>query len=519
MNCTKKNIELLDILHYICIGLSFCFLCAISYWCFFESVWCDEVFSLTIVQGSYIDILFNTAMDVHPPLYYFILKFFTDIFCFAIPSINVVILSKIVSMASLFILFYFCVFKLSKLVSKHIVSLFLVVLCGVFFISDFSITIRMYGYALLFVFVALYYVIRIIKFNTNKDWRGFVLFFELSALTHYFALIAVAGMFVYLLTFILINRKQDFWKWYKYLFCAILIYLPWLVVFVCQFAYILSFGYWITSPDSSGVFSLFNYAFNPSVLGASGVLNVVLTIAVILIYFILFGLVIKNKKIEKNEKWIAFLGMFSTIFIYFVGLLVSFLFTPIFVERYTNSVLGIMCFSYAYVIWLFVNSLDGYWFEIRNKTKNNLIKVLSVVVILIVSIYSLFNIVNVFKQEKINNNYYLQNQQFFDSKKDYLFVSDYGRVQSVLEYSHNVKIEGLEGEDVSWWENVTGIKHNNLTVDQIKENLSAGKKIIFLNSNFDLIEFDKNDIEYQKLTILNTESNDVIEVYELKMEA
>ena len=263
MNNGLKKLKFSDLLYAVSVAIAFCFLSVILFLCFFESVWCDEVFSLYIIEGSYLDIIINTAIDVHPPLYYFILKFFTDIITGVFPFVSVVMTAKIVSFSAIVILFYFSVFKLTKVVNKNIVSLFLIIFFGVSAISDFSITVRMYGFALLFVFVALYYLIKIIKFNQNKDWRRFVLFFELAALTHYFALISVGAMFVYLLIYTLINRKRDFWNWYKYLLCAVLAFVPWLVVFVCQFAYISSFGYWITKPDPSGVFSILNYGFAP----------------------------------------------------------------------------------------------------------------------------------------------------------------------------------------------------------------------------------------------------------------
>ena len=56
------------------IALSLCFLTV------GDEIWFDEVFSVSIVKHSFSDIISFTAADVHPPLYYFILKCFTLIF-------------------------------------------------------------------------------------------------------------------------------------------------------------------------------------------------------------------------------------------------------------------------------------------------------------------------------------------------------------------------------------------------------------------------------------------------------
>ena len=38
-------------------------------------IWFDEGFSINLINNSFTDIILFTALDVHPPLYYLILKF------------------------------------------------------------------------------------------------------------------------------------------------------------------------------------------------------------------------------------------------------------------------------------------------------------------------------------------------------------------------------------------------------------------------------------------------------------
>ncbi len=512
----KKN-KYLNVLYYVSIAVAFVLFAVVLYLCFFNSVWCDEVFSLEIVKGSYFDIIFNTAIDVHPPLYYFILKLFTDIIGFVVPSVNVVMLSKIISISSLFILFYFSIFKLSKVIPKFVVAIMLLMIMSVSAILDFSVTIRMYGFAVLFVLVSAYYLIKIIRYNQKKDWIKFVLFFELAALTHYFALIAVGGMFVYLLIYTIANRKQEFWNWYKYLFWAIIIFVPWLVVFVCQFAFVSGVGFWISAPNSNSILSFVSYAFGFKIFNVSDILTFVTAIIVLLIYGLMFGFVCKNKEIEKNEKWIAASGMFVTIFLFFVGLTVSYIITPIFVERYINAIFAILCMSFAYVIYLFSKYYICKWLTKMKISEKLSLKIMLTAIMLLVSIFATVNIVNAVKVEKDNNEKYNYSLRFFEENKDSVFVCDYGRVQSVFEYSFDVFVEGIEDEDVSWWENVTNISHKNYTIEEIKNILKDGKAVILLQTNIDLAEFKKYNIEYNKLTELNLESGDAVDVIKLSL--
>ena len=57
------------------------------------SIWFDEAFSAYLIQFSYWDILVFTAEDVHPPVYYWLLKAWSTLFGtteFALRSLSVV---------------------------------------------------------------------------------------------------------------------------------------------------------------------------------------------------------------------------------------------------------------------------------------------------------------------------------------------------------------------------------------------------------------------------------------------
>ena len=69
VNPKRKNIKKYII--YILLGLM---IIGNTTLVFNKSIWYDEVYSLNLVKGNFAQIVSGTAQDVHPPLYYLILK-------------------------------------------------------------------------------------------------------------------------------------------------------------------------------------------------------------------------------------------------------------------------------------------------------------------------------------------------------------------------------------------------------------------------------------------------------------
>ena len=58
------------------------------------SVWTDELFTLEFVELKVPELLKTTAMDIHPPLYYLVVKLFVNLF----PFVDRAIIGKFVSL-------------------------------------------------------------------------------------------------------------------------------------------------------------------------------------------------------------------------------------------------------------------------------------------------------------------------------------------------------------------------------------------------------------------------------------
>lgn len=76
-----------------------------------QYVWDDEVFTLNLISQSYLQFINGTAMDVHPPLYYLLYQFVSDItssFLFFLNiSFNQIVVAKLFSITPIVLLLIF----------------------------------------------------------------------------------------------------------------------------------------------------------------------------------------------------------------------------------------------------------------------------------------------------------------------------------------------------------------------------------------------------------------------------
>ena len=69
--------EVLGILLFL---LAACFLAVSVFLCFSDDIWYDELFTMGLAGQSFGELISVTARDVHPPLYYMIVKLFLMLF-------------------------------------------------------------------------------------------------------------------------------------------------------------------------------------------------------------------------------------------------------------------------------------------------------------------------------------------------------------------------------------------------------------------------------------------------------
>ena len=191
---------------------------------FNDSVWYDEAYTMNLIRGNWNDILYGASIDVHPPLYYFIVKFFTIILGYSVPA------AKIASITPVILTMLLIIFILDKqLDQKHFTGTFFCLLllgtapCSI----SMNIELRMYTWAMFFVTGAAIFAFKFFKEGTHFSSLILLTAFAVcAAYTHYFALIAVAIIYVLLLFAIIMTHQKNL----KYFFISCIVcfvsYLP-----------------------------------------------------------------------------------------------------------------------------------------------------------------------------------------------------------------------------------------------------------------------------------------------------
>lgn len=283
MKSKKINYKIL----YICIILLGTLFILIS--CFHSNMWFDESYSIAIAKHSFKEIWQIGSHDVHPVLYYIMIRI---VMLITNNSIVCVRLFSCVPLILMSILGYSFIRKEFGNKAGLIFTFF-----SLFFptLLTYAGEIRMYTWAMLFVTMMFVYAYKIMNNNNvrevlsddnnimyenkikNKNtllkyWIIFSIFSLASAYTHYYALAVAAiinvGMFIYFIIaytksnkndskgiFILKDRETYKFNLISSIVSAvvqIILYLPWLFVFISQ-TKVVSKGFWIKFPTPLSV--------------------------------------------------------------------------------------------------------------------------------------------------------------------------------------------------------------------------------------------------------------------------
>lgn len=209
-----------------------------------KNLWFDEVFSWHIIQGSFYDIIARTSADIHPPLYYFILKIWNTVFGDSVFSMR--LLSTVFSAISLFFIYPTAKKVLNPSFKIIFLLLFALNPLNIFYSQE----VRMSAMNLFLNAGSVYFLLRLIGRNyiwlpdfRQNDYYLYVLFRAAALYTHYFSfIIFIAEAIFVIITHIIrpqdIGKPKSFKTYIAGLMpfvvsfgSVILFYLPWLPAF------------------------------------------------------------------------------------------------------------------------------------------------------------------------------------------------------------------------------------------------------------------------------------------------
>ncbi|MCD8290176.1 MAG: hypothetical protein LUC91_01585, partial [Prevotella sp.] len=290
----------------------------------------DESFTFHLVSLSFVDGIDITAHDVHPPLYYIMLKVWLSVLSFGSDNIYVItVLSRLFSLVAYLLTALLCLKKLHM--ERLIGWLLLFSFCAFSVLLRYGVEIRMYGWALFFV-TATYIFARDVM-NGRCSWNTWIiitLFSVCAAYTHNFALISVAIIWLILFVWFWLHDKRMLLRCCVYAVIFSLAYLPWLIVLMRQTQHI-SEDYWISLSPGEFLY-IFYYLLFP-------------------LHLILPLLLVKALR-TKDDRKITFddvMGMIVPISTLFIGVLVSLIFRPVIIARYLVPSALCMCISLLFI--------------------------------------------------------------------------------------------------------------------------------------------------------------------------
>lgn len=315
---------------------------------FSKDIWGDENFSLQLIKLSYLDGIIRTAWDVHPPLYYIILKTMVDLFSGIVP--DPIWTAKFVALIPHIILLVLGFTTIKNKYGTVTAFLFNMFSLGMPSLMGYSTEIRMYSWAMLFVTLAFLSSLEIYKNETEKKYYILLtLFSALASYCHYFA--CAASIVIYIEVFIHFFIKKDkkgVKRTFKSGLGVAILYLPWIFAFMMQL-YVVSGDYWIAPITPSTIMKNMIFLFDSS--------DKIVRAGCFLLFVIAFIGILLEIKCRKNIESICGFGVwFGTIFL---GISLSLLIRPIFVSRYI--MVTAMCFWFA--VAFSINNLKVDWLK------------------------------------------------------------------------------------------------------------------------------------------------------------
>lgn len=302
-------------------------------------VWGDEAFSVGTAMATPEGILqIMYYWDNHPPLYYYWLKLFGELFGF---SFAVCHLASVVPFAGgiLLALFWF------RKRFGNIPALFFVVISGMGAAClEYNLEIRMYALAFFCMAACFYCSYGVIATGKRSFWVGMVLWALGGAYSHYYAL--AAGGFILFFTGAAVwirDRKKTWLKGACAVLAFLLGYSPWMFFLFTAMKNV-SGNWWVTEVIGPG--EILDIVF-----GSTGMIRIIVPLLTVLCFFVFLAdsgavCVVKRedevfaeihapgRKGWKAETYSVAVGLFTIAGTIAFGYFLCLVMTPVLVPRY-----------------------------------------------------------------------------------------------------------------------------------------------------------------------------------------
>lgn len=193
-----------------------------------QSFWWDEAFSAIVSTQALPVIVSRSSADVHPPLYYFLLHYWMNLFGtsdFAIRFLSVIFGVSAIPM----------IYVLGRrLCDEEVGIVSALILATSFFNIKYSQEARMYSLMVLLALLSMYFFVRFLEKNTVLTSFGYVLTTTLLVYSHVLGVLMLVAQNVYVVTVLLVSKKRTFrvLNWIILEATVIALFSPWIPMVV-----------------------------------------------------------------------------------------------------------------------------------------------------------------------------------------------------------------------------------------------------------------------------------------------
>lgn len=288
------------------------------------ALWHDEAFSaLYIAKYGWGEMMHRIILDVHPPLYYILLRVWSYVFGHSLLSLRT--MSILFGLLTIWAAYLF----ISKAFKNKTYALLAALLVAINpFQIQYALEVRMYTLGTFLTLFSSFLLIKAFEDRKKMSWFLYAVTVAAMAYTHYFLFFTIAAQGLYALYYLikehklgLLTAKETYAALGSYLLSAIL-YIPWVPSLLEQIGRVQG-SYWIPAPDRWSIpGTIWKMAF-----GGQGINHPTLAAATVITILIVIYLIIK---IANPAKWFVFLGL---VLPFVASLLLSYK-TAIYLDRY-----------------------------------------------------------------------------------------------------------------------------------------------------------------------------------------
>jgi hypothetical protein len=205
--------------------------------CFSHGLDGDEAYTYKMVkENDFVNIVRVTASDIHPPLYYFLVEIVVNLCGLLGLGSQNMLMVRIAGILGLLLTLTLSNTLVAKRFGVYCAAAFNLVMGLAPTSLYYNYYMRMYSWLLAFTLGSILFAYEItIEPKKRSNWIFFFFFGLAAAYTQYFAVLTVAGVYLYLAVYLLATRQKRFHTLIITGLATVIAYVPWLFVMYRQY--------------------------------------------------------------------------------------------------------------------------------------------------------------------------------------------------------------------------------------------------------------------------------------------